>query len=77
MEAVVEFSPSTSRSIDPELFLKFLRKQGLTKEFYGFAAISVGKATKAFGEKVLLRDKCLTVNSDDYGNMKVYSKSLN
>ncbi len=75
--SVVEFTPSTSREIDPESFLRFLKNKGLSKEFFDYVKVGVGAATKNFGEKVLLKNGCLTINSKDYSNIKLYTKSLN
>jgi hypothetical protein len=75
-KAVVEFSDSSAKSIDPAKFLKFLKKLGKAKAFYGYVKVGVTNACKDFGEKVLEKNGVLKVDTKDYGNMRVFSKEL-
>jgi len=73
-EAVAEVNPSVSRTIEPELFLRFLREQGQISAFFAFVKVNIGEATRAYGEKVLEQSGCLEVSTRDYRNVKVSPK---
>jgi hypothetical protein len=71
VSAIVEFTPSVSRVINPSKFLLFLKKFGKSSEFWKFAKVPLGEATKHYGEAVLESAGVLEVTSNKYGNMKV------
>jgi hypothetical protein len=70
-QAVVEFSPRISRSIESAKFLAFLRDLGKTNEFWKFVKIQIGDATKQYGEAVLESADVLKTEISEYGNMKI------
>jgi hypothetical protein len=71
--SVAEFKPSISRGINGKEFLEFLKSLGKAQDFWSYAKIGIGAATKDYGEAVLESFGILTSEVDPFGNMKVRS----
>lgn len=72
--AQVVFTSRTSRKINPESFLAFLRSHGRTKSFYDFVDVPLTNAIKAFGEAVLESSGVLMASVEEYAGVKVHAR---
>ena len=73
--AIVMFSPSISRRIEPEKLLAFLKKFGKISEFWKMVKVNIGDATKHYGEAVLEAEGVLKIEQVEYGNLKIIANN--
>jgi hypothetical protein len=71
--AIVEFTPSTSRHIDSEKFLKFLKSIGRLSEFWGYCKVPLKGPENDFGAAVLESNGVMSISVDEFGNMRIKS----
>jgi valyl-tRNA synthetase len=71
VDAVVEFTPSTSRSIDPQKLLAFLKRLGKIADFWNLVKVTLKDATQHYGEAVLESEGAMKIEVESRGNMKI------